>query len=896
MSDEYLNAHKHLLAFDKVSFSSEAEHKKFDALLGGILSTKYNLLESPLLKPIFSVNPPNFATAPEGLTYKILVNNEVSSITDAIEEENQIQTVSDLISAAVFALQLFLQTNFTGPGADAGIYQKTVKVDAENEKKFNEHCVELLSVDGEPAYTLTSRPHLLLIAIIILQNVIKHEKLENSPLISYAKWWLSRSFIIQQSLLDNLTSSLHNEVFEGYSTDNLKSVLGVTATNSTVPTDALSQHIQVIFYTELSRAELVFGFDARAERSLAIAQKASQFEFAISGVKGKRTKYQEREITQLVLLAKSKHDKEVSSDAHDDSFDSLPPPIALELNSDLLLEKIKYNKIDGDNKHEISDYESLPETLRSLDPNNQPTLQDIDSAIVLLKLLYIKETTAHNNPLTQEELKAIVNRLIESAEGSVNWCIYSRALWERSLLEATSAKTVERGALQMQSLVEELGQNSTTYIAHDGNSKDQIENLPERLSYVHQLVPLPKWAMDAKLGERFLSLGSLKSALDVFERLEMWHHVALCYASVGQEQKAIELLKDHLETHPKDARAWSILGDISEKTEYWEKAWEVGKYPGARRSIAKYYYNPPKTAGIARDLNLAIKYMNDALKMNPLHYHTWFLYGCAGLETEQFDLAAEAFTRCVSIEEDDGKSWSNLATAQLRMGKRAEAFSALKRAVALTAEKKNWKMWTNYVTVALDLENWVEVLRGTRELLTIPGSNNEAALEVNILEQLCQILIRTEYPTEGYGRESGSPKRLDFFQRSAITLFTETLPPLITNIPRLWKIVARVELWRGRPWATLDCYEKGFRIYTHMPEVESDEKVWKDAVEFCCDLVDAYINLGIQEGRHGDGSLVCSNWKFKSRSAIRVLVGKGKKWWEGTPGLERLQQVYVTLD
>ena len=42
--------------------------------------------------------------------------------------------------------------------------------------------------------------------------------------------------------------------------------------------------------------------------------------------------------------------------------------------------------------------------------------------------------------------------------------------------------------------------------------------------------------------------------------------------------------------------------------------------------------------------------------------------GCACIRTEDWEGARNAFSRCVAIDEDDGESWSNLASVYLRLG------------------------------------------------------------------------------------------------------------------------------------------------------------------------------------------------------------------------------------
>lgn len=890
LPEEYTLAHKSLFVFDR-SLLPSFSFQKYDRLLGGLLTTKYSILENSSVSSLLQISPSVVHDSGVKSNFNELLESEVEKLVKTVLDENNTVLLSDLICVAISFLQLFTQSNFTGPATPLDIYQKTVKVAKADQKSFDEYCLKTLSKDGEPAYILTSYPHLLVSALTILSSLSNAKTLESSPLLPYIRWWLTRAYVLQQSLLENNSSSIYESISAIFQDSLLDHILD--GAKDSAPNNDESTFIRTAFYLEFARIQLIYNFDNKADHYLKLAQQSSGLTYALTGCKAKSTKYQEKETAQLIFLAKSLKDKEVLE--HDDSFDSLPPPIALELNSDLLLEKVKYSKEGAKNNSILDDPESLPAALRKIDPNNQPLLQDIDSALVLMRIEYKKSTSPFNNPLIQKELITTANRLIESPEGTVNWSLYSRSLWERSVQEASSPRTVERGTLQMQSLVDELGQSSHTYIAHDTKN---LESLPERLSYIHQIYPLPKWDMDSKLADRYMNIGSFKSALEVYERLEMWHQVALCHASVGNHEEALDVIKGYLERKPDDARAWSILGDLTGDPQYWEKAWEIGKYPGSRRSLGNYYYNPPKSAGISRNLDLAIKYFNESLQVNPLHYETWFIYGCAGLETEQYDIAAEAFTRCVAIDEDDGKSWSNLATALLRLGKKAEAFSALKRALRVATETKNWRIWTNYVTIAIELGDWIQVLRGTNELLKIDSQRSESSLDTQVLNALAQQLIKTDYPktTDGDDDESMSDNtsqapRLDFFQQSCITLFTETLPPLITNDPSLWKLVAKVELWRKRPWAALDAYEKGFRIFTHIPQIESDESVWNNAVEFCEELVDAYTNLGPMEGRHGNDSVVCSNWKFKARSAVRLLMGKGKKWWEDTPGWEKLMEI-----
>lgn len=765
--------------------------------------------------------------------------------------------VSELIIVAVSALHTFIQVNVTGPALTFDPCELTVDSSLDGEA-FRDVCLEELTSDGEPAFRLLLYGHLLLLSEAILEALIDKKK-EDSPLTPFCKWWYTRALAFHQGLLNGQSSSLHQKIFTYLNEDTLK---------DTEP----DQDLKIRFYCEFARAQLLYDHDKKAQSSLEKAKTESKLSYILTGLKAKRTKFQQKETSQLVFLAKS-------SGGDNNEYTNSNQPSTLDLNSDLLLEKPEYQAESEDCA------ESVPEDLKQLDPNSQPALQDIDTAIILLNIAKIKQSSPHKDLLIQEELMAMVERIISSPNSSVNWSLYSRALWVRSFLEADSAKTVQRGTLQMQSLVEELGfSNITTYLPKAEVTEETDGKA--RLEYIHQLLPLPKWSMDSALAERLMALGALKSALEVYERLEMWGEVALCHAAVGKPEEAIEIMEDHLKKHPNDARGWSILGDITLNPEYWEKSWEVGKYAASKRALGRYYYTPPKSAGIQRDLDAAIKHLNDSLQINPLNSSAWFLYGCAGLETGQWELASEAFSRCVALDDSDAKAWSNLSTALIRMNKKSEAFTTLKRAVRAAADLNDWRIWSNYVNVAADLNDWSEAVRGLKEMILIRADEEgERGIDLAVLEKIVQNLVETDLGND--------VNALTLFQRNAIELVTKIIPNYITNDARLYKLVARVNMWLRKPWAALESYEKGWRIISSNLDA-TDETSWNQAVDYCSDLVDAYTNFGPMDGRI-EGSVVCKDWKFKARSAIRTLMGKGKAFWEDSEGWDRLKTMKEDL-
>ncbi|KLJ06830.1 hypothetical protein EMPG_17682 [Blastomyces silverae] len=83
-----------------------------------------------------------------------------------------------------------------------------------------------------------------------------------------------------------------------------------------------------------------------------------------------------------------------------------------------------------------------------------------------------------------------------------------------------------------------------------------------------------------------------------------------------------------------------------------------------------------------------------------------------------------------------------------------------------------------------------------------------------------------------------------------------------------------------------------------------DEKKWMEVVEATERVVrEGYAAFGpmdkeregdviAEEGAEGgEAELVAKDWRFKSRSAVRSVQGKGKELWEGTEGWRRLKEL-----
>jgi len=863
---------------------------------------------------------------------------------------------------AIGAMQAFIQSNVTGPPLPFSscrlVFLSKIHEDQSSIKGTRAKLTKTLSVDGEAAYKLIPNIELLCLADTILTcPPIKKN-------IKFVNWAALRINFLHQRLLSEISPTLQTSVYEL-----------LQSTDSLIGSQVLpesQQDISAQFLLEKAAIHTYYGFDKRAREDLDRAAKIRKFQFALTGRLGKRTNYQEEDISQLVLLARSYNSastKEAQNqfkydgDANSIHGEAIAQPQNLDLNDDTLLEAISFAEISTPTMNFV-DQAALSPSLASLNPANQPLLEPLDS-ILLLSLASSITNTSPTDGLTREETLPYAVRALEG--GSSNWQIYTQALLVRSRIEGYKSRTIERGLLQLQALVDQIiaetsspDETSGTTAVHENTSTflprpKLSESAPaaERLMYIHQLSSPTRWEMEAELAARWVSLGGLRSALDIYERLQMWAEAALCLAATDRDDKARKIVRRQLfystnpldkaidadqekwegkvrDPQPADApRLYCILGDLDRDIQMYERAWDVSnsRYARAQRSLGRHYFS-------AGNYSKSAEAYSKALKINQTNGSTWFALGCALLELSEFEKAAEAFSRTVQLDDTDAEAWSNLATALLRKGtgsadlnetsydnplsrsgidddldialrpvhdpqkNKKDALKALKHAARLKYD--NFRIWDNLLTIAASIvpPSYNDVVIAQKRIIDMRGpSVGEQCIDVDILEHLVRHVITVA--TDDLDVNGYDPKKPGL-SRMVVELVDKHVVPLITSSRRLWQIVAMLALWRARPSSALDANEKAWRAVTNQPNWESGtEARWSEVVDVTVDLADAYESLGSMDRTEGlaagIGEPVAKDWRFKARSAIKGIMGKGKGSWEGTAGWKRLEDRLESL-
>lgn len=555
---------------------------------------------------------------------------------------------------AVACLHAFVQANWTGPNLNfepSDIIPIPLDQSPITEQAWTAKAIAELAYGGEPAYHLARLPILLRLAQIILGLPYVHTK--------YVPWWRLRAAIVHEDLLDE-PSPLPSDVLES-----LEPLMGSTTSDP----DLIGRLL-----LERGLLEHIFSHDKAAAELFVRAARATGLQYELTGALGKRTKFQQTDLSQLVLLAESR--KRDDSLAQSDPADTMNGfysaadgatgreaklPETLALNDDTLLEQTEFTSTSA---------ASGKSALSHLDPSSQPPLHPLDQCILLSLCLNVRNTSPSHG-LTTEQMSPYVARVISHPR---NWTVHTMALLLRSRLEASRTRTVERSTLQLQALIDQMPTADS--------------ELSERLLYFHS-IPMPsKWEMERELALRFLSLGVVKSALEIFERLEMWEEVVKCWKSMERNDKAIAIVHDLLEGRKeeagsviakgkdlstsrrasmdtvREAKLWCLLGDLEpdKAVDHYERAWKLSKETSGRamRSLGGYYFS-------RGEFGNAITCLQGAVGINPLMSRTWFVLGCAYVRLEDWEGGRDAFSRCVAIDDEDAESWNNLATMYLRL-------------------------------------------------------------------------------------------------------------------------------------------------------------------------------------------------------------------------------------
>lgn len=695
-----------------------------------------------------------------------LITALVDSVGQPTTEKSNTARIPDEDAPEAFilglaALQIFLQINVTGPVVSTKQLESIQAKFATEWKStlppMRRACLQYLTVDGLAPYPHIPYIELFCFAKHIFTTALASQSADaiklpigtNGDLVKHSLSWTRLrvhawhyKLIAQPSFGGaNFTkSSQWSELptLAKQITELMESVKSrVIGGDVWAEEESWSVDEKAEFLVECASNYILLGRSDLAKSTIKEAAQISGFSFALSGALGKRTKFQEKSISQMVVLAKSNSTR--SNDDEEDETKDLKPQ-ALPLNNDTLLEEIQF--ATGENGKEEPNSE-LPAELAALAPDDQPQLNPVDQ-IILLAEATLKDAFSPTDTLTSEEILPFATRVI--SDKSTNWQIYTQALLVRSRIEIHRSRTMERGILQLQALADQV-LSDTTYSAQTfkeepaedtgipsievsapGQDKQMAapasdlpttflpaptasESAPAdaRLLYIHALSTPPRWHLESELAFAWASVGSLISAQEIFRRLRLWAEVALCLASAaavededgrgsGGDDKARGIVRWRLfyRTGETADTAKSLEDEedtIGDEVTHLKPA----DFTGAERSPPPA--DAPRLWCILGDLEQDPKHYERAWELSNRHFsRAQRSLGEYYIGKGDWEKAQEAYKKATAVNRMNPEMWGRLGDISLRLNRFEDAAEAFTRSIGSANDEaggEDAKTWSN---------------------------------------------------------------------------------------------------------------------------------------------------------------------------------------------------------
>lgn len=702
---------------------------------------------------------------------------------------------------AISSLQAFVQENFLGPPLVDNVSQTLPYTDI---LLTIENIADTLIVDGESLNVNVSRSELLALANFLLKLIIDADHFDKSYVVQV---WYMRCLYVYQQILDEPSSTLYAEFVR-------ISDLCLTKIESIECFETKASILLEICQTYVHYRRIT-----HAEQHLKAAKSLLHIQLNVEGLMGKRTKFQQKSLPQMVLRVNCEADETVMLPASISTHRTTTLPMLLALNDDLRLERITFeNETD----------------------NNVFEMPSLIQALLLTQIKFIQRSQPKDK-LADEELQPYMTTMLYQEHGP--WPVRIAVLLDNVQLESTHKRTVDRSLKQCEQILTQIE-------SADGD-------ISQRFSFAYASFMRPRWTIKVLFGNLMISLGLIKSALDLFLRIQKWTDVIACYTVLELRHKAAEIIEQELAKKP-TVELYCLLGDATDDPALYEKAWQLsGERSGrAQRHWGCYHFARKEYAE-------AIPHLERSLAINSLQETVWARLGFAAIELEQWSLAANAYRRYTTIEPNGFECWNNLAKAYIHMGDKPKAHKVLHE--ALRCNFDNWKVWENFLIVSIDTGHFEDGINAYNRLLELKGKYYD--------KEILSILVNTV--AGDVADAVGRPTR---------ERLTKKLQTLIGHVgvqqPAdgvVWEMAAQLatkdQLVRAQK------LQKAYRCYTQMQvgaygtwskSSESSEKVLTVCVKLCDASLEAF--GGCKDTDRVSALSQLSSARLSAQAAVRAAT------------------------
>lgn len=426
-----------------------------------------------------------------------------------------------------------------------------------------------------------------------------------------------------------------------------------------------------MIYIEYAQSVLHFFKYSLCEEYLEKAKKTLGIEFSFTGKMGVRTKYQSFKVSQLTLEVEKGTTLTPQKTDSESGQVSLPKIITLED----IIDNILYEK-------PVIDHEG-----------DKKELTVYDHILVIAIIRHIQKTS----PMDDVQREHVLAYIHQTEQKVSNWSVLVMTLIVRSLTEFNFLKKRERSLIQLHQISDDWNKGKDD--SYERQKYLFALNFPSYIEYQTIII------------EKYLNMGMVMTACQIYEQLEMLEECVECYYRADHMDKAKELAEKLLKEKP-TPKLYCILGDVQKDPAMYQKAWEISgqRYARAQRSLGKYYFNQ-------KQFDLSIEHLRKAVEINDYHMDSWTLLGYIYMNTNKLTDAISCYSKVVQIDSGQAFCWANMANLYLAIGKKAEALLTIEQATKLNESR--WKIWMNFSSIAYENEKFAKFVKGIIKVIEL---------------------------------------------------------------------------------------------------------------------------------------------------------------------------------